>query len=599
MSRHEKIKKNQRVKRMHRIQKLSSALANQIAAGEVIERPASVIKELVENSLDAGAAQIDIEIEQGGVGLMRVRDNGCGIYKDDLLLALNRHATSKIQSAQDLSQIMTLGFRGEALASIASVSRLTLTSAIEKSPAWQVNVQADTAADIIPASHVTGTTIEIRDLFFNLPARRKFLRSEKTEFEHIDELVKRIALAASSVGFSLKHNQKLIRQYPKAANFTTERLQALCGPELIKHVLQIEAQGAGMQLSGWIALPTFSRPYADQQYFYVNGRMVRDKLMMHAVKEAYHDVLYRDRYPVYILFLTIPANLVDVNVHPTKHEVRFRESRVVHDFIFRAIQDALGKTHVEQSCEHAIKTPEHHHHQHQQHTVSHQTVYDKPIATVTPKIKIQEQMAVYEALHAHDEKKQDELGYAIAQLHGIYILAENAQGLVLVDMHAAHERILYEKLKMDFAKQTMPMQMLLVPISVHLTTHDIEIVEEQQEFLQRLGFQIERISQEMIAIRAVPHLLAHGPIEQLLRDMIADIDVHGTSGRSQESIHKLLGTFACRSSVHANRTLTIPEMNALLRAMETTQHSGQCNHGRPTSQQISLQELDKLFMRGR
>lgn len=596
---------------LHRIQKLSSLLANQIAAGEVIERPASVVKELVENSLDAGATQIDIEIEQGGLRLIRVRDNGSGIHPDDLPLALSRHATSKILKPEDLAQIMTLGFRGEALASIGSVSRLSLTTALAKSSGWQVAIEGDMQPEIKPAAHPQGTTLEVRDLFFNTPARRKFMRSEKTEFDHIDELIKRIALSSHHVSFTLKHNQKVIRQYFSASQVhASERLGALCGSAFVENALQIEADGAGMRLTGWIAEPTFSRSQADLQYFYVNGRMVRDKLVIHAMKQAYHDVLYRDRYPAYILFLEVAPTQVDVNVHPTKHEVRFREGRVVHDFIFHAVHDALGHQHEpaaalpvsEVSHEHAMQAPISA--PINRHASS--TSFTQHKHTHAPHNKIQEEMAIYRTLHEpsqtdiqHELKPEATLGYALAQLQGIYILAENTQGLVLIDMHAAHERIVYEKMKDAMAKQQLQIQTMLVPITVGVSEREAEYVERHAEFFHKLGFNVERISKETLAIREVPQLLAHGPIEQLLRDVIADLLEHGESTRAQESINRLLGTLACHSSVRAHRKLTIPEMNALLREMEKTDHSGQCNHGRPTTVHLSMQDLDKLFMRGR
>lgn len=588
-----------------RILKLTPLLANQIAAGEVVERPASVVKELVENSIDAGATQIDIEIEQGGARLIRVRDNGSGIHQDDLPLALSRHATSKIADTQDLAQIMTLGFRGEALASIGSVSRLALTSALDKNSGWQVAVEGDICPEMIPAAHTRGTTVEVRDLFFNTPARRKFLRAEKTEFDHIDELIKRMALSSFSVGFTLKHNQRVARQYFPAQTQagSDERLGALCGSAFVEQSVHIEAESSGMKLSGWIALPTFSRSQADLQYFYVNGRIVRDKLVIHALKQAYHDVLYRDRYPAYVLFLEISPTQVDVNVHPTKHEVRFRESRIVHDFISHAVHDALANVHAGAECNHEhhhvepeIKTPYVHHHHH--------PVVNKP---VQPQV-VQEQMEIYRALHAptpeplQHENKQDHapvLGYALAQLQGIYILAENAQGLVMIDMHAAHERIVYEKMKDALANQRMAVQTLLVPLTLVLSEREADAVENSLELFQQFGFSIQRISKETMAIREVPQLLAHGPIDQLIRDMVADVLEHGKSSRAQENINKLLGTLACHSSVRAHRKLTIPEMNALLRDMERTDHSGQCNHGRPTCVQLSLDDLDKLFMRGR
>lgn len=625
-----------------RIQKLTPLLANQIAAGEVVERPSSVVKELVENSIDAGATQVDIDIEQGGVRLIRVRDNGSGIHQDDLPLALSRHATSKILQPQDLAEIMTLGFRGEALASIGSVSRLTLTSAVAKASGWQITIAGDDVADMKPAPHPQGTTVEVRDLFYNTPARRKFLKSEKTEFEHIDELIKRIALSSFSVGFTLRHNQKIVRQYYPATSpaNSTERLAALCGSAFVESALQIEADGAGMCLNGWIAEPTFSRSQADLQYFYVNGRMVRDKLVIHALKEAYHDVLYRDRYPAYILFLEIAPSQVDVNVHPTKHEVRFREGRLVHDFIFRSVHDALARSRPGgHDCEsHAAPqpvaaldnvaefkpvsprptTPEPVQHKPQYSYTAPRPQQQPAPARVNPQV-MQEQMAIYRALHEDEPKtatvattpaaapssapvlqsQTPPLGYALGQVQGIYILAENEHGLVMIDMHAAHERVLYEKMKTAFSKQQMPVQTLLVPRTVVLSEREADHVEQQADFFQSLGFKVERMGNETIAIREVPQLLADGPIEQLIRDIISDILVHGESTRAQESINRLLGTLACHHSVRAHHRLTIPEMNALLREMEKTDHSGQCNHGRPTTVQLSMDDLDKLFMRGR
>lgn len=622
-----------------RIQRLSSLLANQIAAGEVIERPASVVKELIENSIDAGATQIEIDIEQGGVRLIRVRDNGDGIHPDDLPLALSRHATSKLLTTEDLAQIMTLGFRGEALASIGSVSRLSITSAQPKQTGWRIAIEGDSEHEIKPAPHPTGTTVEVYDLFFNTPARRKFLRSEKTEFDHIDELVKRVALAHFQVGFTLRHNQKIVRQYFPTAEQgpgTSERLGALCGPAFVEHALHIEAEGAGMRLTGWIAQPTFSRSQADQQYFYVNGRVIRDKLVIHALKEAYQDVLYRDRYPAYVLFLEIAPTQVDVNVHPTKHEVRFREGRVVHDFIFHAVHDALAsEQHGEHGCTQQHSTQEQHvelaqavaaQHQARPHAhaapgrVSHVSgssqrwdsarSASRPIqfqSTPQPH-KIQEQLALYRTLREDvsvaatttvEDAIEAPLGFALGQLHGIYIFAENKQGLVMIDMHAAHERVVYEKMKHAMAQQTIPVQSLLVPLTITLSEREADQVEQHMLFFTSLGFTVERIAKETVVVREVPQLLAEGPTEQLIRDIIADLLEHGESSRAQENINRLLGTLACHSAVRAKRRLTIPEMNALLREMEKTDHSGQCNHGRPTTMQLSLAELDKLFMRGK
>lgn len=619
------------VKRIH---KLSPLLANQIAAGEVIERPASVVKELIENSMDAEASQIDIEIEGGGLRLIRVRDNGSGIHQDDLLLALHPHATSKIQHPEDLAHIMTLGFRGEALASIGSVSRLSLTSALSKTAGWQMAVEGDSEPRLIPAAHPTGTTVEVWDLFFNTPARRKFLRSEKTEFDHIDELIKRMALSTCFIGFTLKHNQRLIRQYFPAQSIkqSSERLRALCGKVFVDHALHIEAEGAGMRLSGWIAQPTFSRSQADLQYFYVNGRMIKDKLVVHALKQAYQDVLYRDRYPAYILFLDVPPTQVDVNVHPTKHEVRFREARVVHDFILRCVHDALQNDKPGEKCMHPIEDltstvakSSHLEYKKNESPFLPLVSSDEKTAQSTLTIpqenkqphyayqhakkglltnKVQEQLSIYRALH--DDLPTEcvadavpPLGFALGQVQGIYILAENKQGLVIIDMHAAHERIVYEKMKQALAEQNVAIQTLLVPITVTLSEREVNCVQRNTALFEQLGFSVEQISKELVVIRTVPQLLAHGPIEQLIRDIVTDMLVQGESSRAQENSHRLLATLACHSAIRAKHKLALPEMNALLRDMEKTNHSGQCNHGRPTCVELSLDELDKLFMRGR
>ncbi len=607
-----------------RIQTLSTLLANQIAAGEVIERPASVVKELVENSLDAGATQIEIELEQGGVRLIRVRDNGSGIHADDLPLAVSRHATSKIQRTEDLASILTLGFRGEALASIGSVSRLNITSAQARADGAAIALNGETIANVQPAAHPIGTTVSVHDLFFNTPARRKFMRSEKTEFDHVDELIKRLALAAFEVSFTLKHNGKIVRQYFAAPNkkAMAERLSALCGAGFVENSLDIEAHSAALGLTGWVAQPTFSRSQADLQYFYVNGRMVRDKLVIHALKEAYHDVLYRDRYPAYVLFLQVPAELVDVNVHPTKHEVRFRESRLVHDFIYHSVHDALanyrpGETQAPVTPLAAPKPCAH-----PAHTPAPVTAYSPPkpnYQTYVPPVpapKAQEQMALYKAFRAEPpavaastsaphvqqmtlNKSAPALGNALAQIQGIYILAENDAGLVMVDMHAAHERIKYQQMKTAMAAHSMPTQAFLIPVSLAVSEREADCVENFSEFFHELGFEVERMGAETIVVRSAPQFLADGPTEQLMRDIIADLLVTGASTRTTDSLNRLLGTLACHAAVRAHRQLTIPEMNALLRAMENTEHSGQCNHGRPTYLELPMPELDKLFMRGR
>jgi DNA mismatch repair protein MutL len=609
---------------MQRIQTLSPLLANQIAAGEVIERPASVVKELVENSLDAGATKIELEIESGGIRLIRVRDNGSGIHRDDLPLAINRHATSKVQSFDDLEKIMTLGFRGEALASVSSVSQLTVSSAQANSTGWEISMLGTSEVPKVnPVSHPQGSTVTVHDLFFNTPARRKFLRSEKTEFDHIDELIKRVALSHPEVTFTLKHNQRLIRQY-LAAHTPSERAQRvgiLCGNAFVENALHIETQTSGLILSGWIALPTFSRSQPDLQYFYVNGRMVRDKLVAHAVKQAYQDVMYGDRYPAYVLFLEIPPQQVDVNVHPTKHEVRFRESRMVHDFICKALQDVLtgvrpGQEHtqptlltarIEPVLETTVAMPA-------------QSVPQRP-ATVFPvrttqasqplasPVKIREQMAVYAKLHEDTRKAPapvtttakvaPPLGFALAQLQGIYILAENAQGLVLVDMHAAHERVVYERLKKSFAEHKLLAQPLLLPLTVTLSEREVNQLEGQQELFTALAIKIERLGASVMVVREVPDVLRDSNIEQLVRDIAADFSEGDSSSRAAEMMNKILVTMACHGAVRAGRRLSLLEMNSLLRDMENTENSGQCVHGRPTWTQLSLAELDKLFLRGR
>jgi DNA mismatch repair protein MutL len=581
-----------------RIQILPPLLANQIAAGEVIERPASVVKELVENSMDAGATHIDIDIEQGGTRLIRVRDNGTGIHPDDFTLALSRHATSKMLCPEDLECILTLGFRGEALASIGSVSRLTLASAQAQHSGWQIALAGDSPPTLTPAPHPTGTTVEVRDLFFNTPARRKFLRTDKTEFERIDELIKRLALAFLSIDITLKHNQKVIRQYfPASSTHASERLSTLCGPTFVEHALQIEAESANMRLSGWIASPTFSRSQADCQYFYVNKRMVRDKLVLHALRKAYHDVLYRDRHAAYILFLDLPPAQVDVNVHPAKYEVRFRHSRAVYDFLAHAVHDALAHASPGKKEHHTAPMPAPIAFNHPAtrrspfHRPSLQACTMKPFQTSLPT-----------SLASDDSSTpltMPPLGYALGQLQGIYIIAENAQGLVLIDMHAAHERILYEKMKTALAQQCIPVQTLLIPLTVTLSEREADHIEQHAAFFSQLGFHVTRLAQETVVVRTAPQWLAEGPIERFIQDIVTDLLEQEQSTRTQEQMEHLLGTLACHQAVRAKRSLNIVEMNALLRQMEQTDHRGQCNHGRPTTVQLSLAELDKLFLRGR
>ena len=609
-----------------RIQALPTQLVNQIAAGEVVERPASVVKELVENSLDAGANRIEVEIEQGGVKLIRIRDNGQGIHQDDLSLALSRHATSKIASLEELEKVDSMGFRGEALPSIASVSRLTLTSLEnEAEQGWSVtSAGRDEPVESRPAAHPKGTTVEVRDLFYNTPARRKFLRTEKTEFSHIETLLKRLALSRFEVGFTLRHNQREVLSLPPAEQRQEyeRRVIELLGGGFLEQALYFEHEQAGLRLHGWVARPTFSRSQADMQYFYVNRRIVRDKLVTHAVRQAYQDVLYHGRHPAYVLFLEIDPVLVDVNVHPTKHEVRFREGRLVHDFLFRTLHRTLAEERpsVESGVQAAtvdLSTGEILGEPQEQSTPSgfasmgkaQVPSYQRPF-----RFQVQESAAKYQASLDMQVPRNNEigqmqevdqpaeqfhpLGYAIAQLKGIYILAENATGLVLVDMHAAHERITYERFKLALEGEGIKSQPLLVPVSVAVSRREADLAEEHSQLFSDLGMEVDRLGAENLVVRSIPVHLQGADSEKLLRDVLADIVVHGSSERIRHEINAVLATMACHGSVRANRKLTLEEMNSLLRDMERTERSGQCNHGRPTWVQLSLEELDKLFMRG-
>ncbi len=609
---------------MARIQLLSQRLTNQIAAGEVVERPASVIKELLENSLDAGSDRIDIEIEQGGIKLIRIRDNGQGIDKEDLPLALSRHATSKITELEDLEHVASLGFRGEALASIASVSRLSLISRTpEASEAWKVETEGiDMDSKLTPAAHPVGTNVEVRDLFFNTPARRKFLRTEKTEYKRIDDIVKQLALSHFNTTLSLQHNQRQIHKFEKASSPQEQqrRVSQICGPAFIENSVSIDIEQNGMKLWGWVSLPTFSRSQADMQYFYVNGRTIRDKVVSHAIKQAYRDVLFHGRHPVFVLFLELDPAEVDVNVHPTKHEVRFRESRSVHNFLFSVLHKALAAVRPEdhfQDANHDIYSSQVIENNSTQSTINfsnynssdssfNNSSYENSGRSRSFVNQIENQLAGYNAFRNISETTPlpesngdiPPLGFAIAQLHGIYILAQNTLGLVIVDMHAAHERITYEHMKIASSNEGIKVQPLLVPISIAVSEKEADLAEEHNNYLQSLGMEIERLGPESISLRQVPTILANANVEQLLRDVLSDISDHGSSDRLEAHRDEILSTMACHGSVRANRQLTIAEMNALLRDMEHTERSGQCNHGRPTWVQQNLTDLDKLFLRG-
>lgn len=615
-----------------RIQLLNARLANQIAAGEVVERPASVIKELLENALDAGASRIDVDLEQGGVKLMRVRDDGIGIACDDMPLALARHATSKIRELDDLEAVATLGFRGEALASMASVSRLCLTSNTESAGSgWQVEAEGqEMIASVRPAAHARGTTVEVRDLFFNTPARRKFLRSEKTEYQRIDEVMKKLALSRFDVGFSWQHNQRIVQQL-KAATSQPEqerRLAALCGQAFMQQAFHIDVEVAGLRLWGWLAQPAFSRSQADLQYFYVNGRAIRDKLISHAVKLAFQDVLHHARFPAYVLYLDINPATVDVNVHPTKHEVRFRDSRQVHDFVFRSLARVLAELKPDQAPtvvsgavqpvavdysppgQQALSWMSGTAHGIQERAADWQPAHHESPASVLQGYQslyrptggtrgtVAAALAEHHGVASGDEAEIPPLGYALAQLHGIYILAQNAKGLVVVDMHAAHERITYERLKAAYEAEQVASQPLLVPQGVVVSEREADSAEQHTELFARLGLRISRSGPESLTIREVPALLAQADSEALVRDLLADIAAHGASSRLRESLNEVLATMACHGAVRANRRLAVTEMNALLRDMEVTERAGQCNHGRPTWVQVGIHDMDKWFMRG-
>jgi DNA mismatch repair protein MutL len=590
------------------IQVLPAQLVNQIAAGEVIERPASVVKELLENSIDAGARGIEVDIEQGGKQRIRVRDDGSGIRQNELSLALSRHATSKIASLRDLEQISSLGFRGEALPSIASVSRLQLSSRTAAADSgWTVRGDgSDQSLQTAPVAHTPGTTVDVKDLFFNTPARRRFLRTEATEFRHIENVVRRIALSSFPVAFKLQHNQRPVFHLPVALTREEQerRVAELCGKAFMQQAIHINHTAAGLSLHGWVAQPTFSRSQPDLQFFYVNQRMVRDKLVSHGIRQAYQDVLFHGRHPAYVLFLQIDPAAVDVNAHPAKHEVRFRDSRLVHDYLFRTLHEALAQLRpgADQPQPHPARSLD---------SLHLTTAAGSAPSQGRMSLGVEEQMTRYAALHpqpaslpagnepAAPASDEFPLGHALAQLHGVYILAQNRNGLVLVDMHAAHERITYEGLKNAEQGEGIRRQPLLVPVSLDVSQREADACEQRQAWFATLGFEIDRLGPERVMVRQVPALLREADIATLVRDVLSDLLEYGRSQRVEEAVNELLSTMACHGSVRANRRLGIDEMNALLREMETTERSGQCNHGRPTWVQIGLDELDKLFQRGR
>jgi DNA mismatch repair protein MutL len=581
------------------IRLLPPQLIDQIAAGEVIERPASALKELVENSLDAGARRVDIEVQAGGTRLIRIRDDGVGIAREELPLALARHATSKISSLEGLERVSTLGFRGEALPSIGSVAHMKLTSRAQgEESGWSIECDGGDVGELRPAAHPPGTTLEVRDLFFNTPARRKFLRTERTEFSHIESIVRGLSLGRSDVAWQLKHNQRASIVLPLAdtrEDFEARLLQ-ICGEDFLEHARYFEREIEGMRFHGWLADPTFSRSQADMQYTYVNGRVVRDKVLRHAVRLGYQDVLFQSRQPAYVVFLELDPRRVDVNAHPAKLEIRFRDSRLVHDFVFRTVESALASP-VDSGGPASLKLPEA-----SQHVSG--SAGQHSLGLPQPSRKdIRDHRPLYEALHASAGGKQGQedvppLGFALAQLAGIYILAENRDGLVIVDMHAAHERVTYERMKQSLGSEKLTRQPLLVPISLKVSSAEAEAVEAHAEDLLRLGFVVMRRGLEEVRISEVPLLLKDADAGALLRDVISDLQATASADRIEGSANEILATMACHGSIRANRRLSLDEMNALLREMERTDRSDQCNHGRPTWSRITTAELDQLFLRG-
>ena len=601
---------------MPAIRLLPDTLVNQIAAGEVVERPSSVVKELVENALDAGARRLDVELAEGGIRLIRMRDDGGGMGPEDIALAVERHATSKIGSLEDLECVGTLGFRGEALPSIASVSRFSITSRRgDDAHGSRLEVEGGKRLPPRPQAHPVGSTVEVRDLFFNVPARRKFLRAERTEYGHVEDWLRSLALARPGIELRLSHNGRPSRSYrPVAADADAlARVAEALGEEFTSRCLRLDHEGAGLRLHGWVGLPTASRSSADQQYFYVNGRAVRDRTVAHAVRQAYADVLFHGRHPAYVLFLEIDPRRVDVNVHPAKHEVRFRDGRLVHDFVYRTLHEALAGTRAGAAVAHAEGV----------------TAAPSPAASAYAPVQagmslpVRETMAAYSLLYGAvgadvaladvalvepeaggtlapaDDRVAPPLGFALAQLHGVFILAENAAGLVLVDMHAAHERITYERLKQAQDEGGIRSQVLLVPVTLAVAEREADLAEREGDALAALGFELRRAGPQSLSVRAVPALLADEEPRALVLDVLDELREHGGSRVVEQARNELLATLACHTSVRANRKLGIAEMNALLRDMEATERSGQCNHGRPTWVQLSKAELDRLFLRGR
>ncbi len=597
---------------MPAIRLLPDLLINQIAAGEVIERPAAALKELLENSLDAGATDVAVQLEGGGIKLLRVRDNGSGIGQDELPFALMRHATSKIASLEDLQRVASMGFRGEALASMAAVAQVVLTSrSADSAHAWQIQAVDGSHSDAAPAAHALGTSVEMRELYFNTPARRKFLKSEATEFAYCEETFKRIALSRPDVAFSLQHNNRMVWCVPaqQGGAEMAKRIEALLGKEFAQSAVSVSRQAADLSLVGMASLPAYSKATRDAQYFFVNGRFIRDKVVAHAIRQAYQDILHHQRHPAFVLFLDLPPELVDVNVHPAKSEVRFRESQAIHQFVFHTLQQALSAP--VSTTDNAPNMP----HQPAPSSYMQQPmrlhIAAQPLAFYDALFGRTNQESGSEYQETASEKPETDnwkleidtgippLGFALAQLSGIYILAQNQHGLVVVDMHAAHERIVYEKLKTALDQQQIPTQPLLIPVSFSADALDVATAEEEQAALAQLGFDIAPLSPTTLTVRAMPAMLKQAHAEAAARDVLHELREYGATRALTERRNELLSTLACHSAVRANQNLTIVEMNYILRAMERTERSGQCNHGRPTWFQMTITELDALFMRGK
>ncbi len=612
------------VSTIKRVKALDDHLINKIAAGEVIERPASIVKELLENSLDAGADGITIDIEKGGIKRITVTDNGSGIVKEDISLALSRHATSKLTREEDLYAVQTLGFRGEALPSIISVSRFSIvTRTANDRHAWELITEgADEAGSLRPAAAKTGTRVEICDLFFNTPARRKFTRTQTTEFNHIERVVRQLALSRMDVAFELIHNARRVYKLPPADddNALEKRLNKLMGEDFTANMIALDADGGSLKLKGWVSSPTLTRSQRDRQYLFLNGRFIRDKTISHAITRAYRDVVYHDRHPLLILYLAMLPEMVDVNVHPAKAEVRFRDGRAVHDFIYRAISNAIA---TDKPNRQIIE-------QNQTCSDTEELAGFQPRKFTSPaprsqqlQMMVKESIQSYKKLHpgqssldapgragmdalagpavssVEDENRPDTLlGYALGQLHGIYILAENSSGLIIIDMHAAHERITYEKLKQQYQQSAVQVQRLMIPVEIRLTRQELDTGLKIKSYLDELGFETDQLGEQTLAIRSVPALLAAADTAQLLKDILADVNEHGLSDQAELMINTILSSAACHGSVRANRKMSIEEMNALLRQIERTERSGQCNHGRPTWFSYELSQIDKWFKRG-